>query len=208
MKKHWTMLAKGLTLTLVIIAVFSLSGGVARADDVTITGFSTGTITNAPQLTFTGNPNFTGSTVGGAGSLSGANSLGTFSLSTGPTQFITFGTVFLNVSFTSPTGITGGPSVTFTGVIKGSISPNIDQGGVNIGFSTFPQFFTFNDGIHNGSFSLVLPPLFIQSGQSASLTAGIAGQQSTIPEPATLILLGTGLTGIAARLRKRRKLRA
>jgi hypothetical protein len=47
--------------------------------------------------------------------------------------------------------------------------------------------------------------VFVESGQSANLTAGTTGQQASIPEPATLLLLGTGLTGIAAKLRKRRK---
>lgn len=207
MKTHLTMLAKAFALIVVTIAVFSLSEGVARADEVTISGFTTGSVTGVPPLTFAGNANFTGTTALGIGSLSGPNSLGSFFLSTAPTQFLA-GSFTLNVTFTSPAGINGGQGTTYTATIQGSVSPNINQGGVNIDFDNTPVVFTFNDGTNSGSFSLTIADLFVQSGQSANLTAGITGQQTAIPEPATLLLLGTGLTGIAARLRKRRKVRA
>jgi hypothetical protein len=202
MKTHFRMLTKFLALTLFAIGVFSFSSGVARADEVTITGFSAGAITGVPQLSFTGNSSFTGTTSLGIGSLSGSNSLGTFFLNTDTTQ-LAAGTFFLNIFFTSPAGIAGGPSITTTGIIKGSISPNIDQGGINIGFGS-SLFFPFDDGIHNGYFTLVMPPMFVQSGQAASLTAGFSGRQDSIPEPATLLLLGSGLTAIAAKMRRRR----
>ena len=76
---------------------------------------------------------------------------------------------------------------------------------MNIHFLTPTQTFTFNDGVNTGSFSLTVADLFVQSGREAFLTAGIIGQQTpAIPEPATLLLLGSGLTGVAVKLRRRR----
>src|SRR3954453_17871930 len=59
--------------------------GIARADEVTLVGSTTGTVTGVPQLTFSGN-NFTGTTALGVGSLAGVNSLGSFFLSTDTLQ--------------------------------------------------------------------------------------------------------------------------
>lgn len=207
MKTNLTVLAKSLALAVVAIVVFTLGEGVAQADEVTLTGSTSGIITGIPPLiTFTGNGFFTGTTANGIGALSGPNSLGSFFLPTAPLQGVG-GLFTLTVTFTSPTGISGGQGATYTALIEGVVSPNINQGGVNIDFNNTPQVFTFNDGTNIGSFSLTIADVFVQSGQAANLTAGITGRQSAIPEPATLLLLGTGLTGIAARLRRRRKTR-
>jgi hypothetical protein len=197
-------MVKPLALSIAAIAFFTLAQGVARADEVTITGSTTGVVSGVPQLTFTGNANFTGTTNLGIGSLSGPNSLGSFFLSTAPSQLVA-GSFTLNVTFTVPSGIAGGQGATYTATITGSVSPNINQGGVTIDFDNTPQVFTFNDGTNTGSFSLTVADLFVQSGQAANLTAGITGAQNPIPEPATMLLLGTGLSGIAAGVRRRRK---
>jgi len=202
--KGTASLLKSLALGIALIALFAAGQKTARADEVTISGSTTGSVTGVPQLTFTGNANFSGTTALGIGSLSGSNSLGSFFLSTAPTQTLS-GSFTLNITFTAPAGINGGQGTTYTATITGSVSPNIDQGGVNVHFNNPTQTFTFSHGTTSGSFTLTLADLFVQTGRSAQITAGFTGSQSTVPEPATMLLLGTGLAGAAAGLRRRRK---
>lgn len=206
MKKFGVRTA-GRSLFLCLFALFlmALAQSQVRADEVTISGSTTGAVTGVPQLSFSGNT-FTGTTALGNGSLSGANSLGSFFLSTDTTQPLS-GSFTLNVTFTAPAGISGGQGTTYTAVITGSVSPNIDQGGVLVHFNNPTQTFTFSGGGRSGTFTLTLADVFVQTGRSANLTAGFTGQQSTVPEPATLLLLGTGLSGAAAAARKKKKTR-
>jgi PEP-CTERM motif len=196
---------KSILLSVLALIIVGVSHSTARADEVTISGNTTGTVVGIPQLTFVGNT-FTGTTVLGIGSLSGVNNLGTFSLATAPTQALS-GSFTLNVTFTAPLGINGGQSRTYTTTITGSVSPNVDQGGINIHIANPVQTFTFNDGTVSGTFSLTVADIFVQSGRSEEFSAGITATQSPVPEPATLLLLGTGVTGIAARLRYRSRIR-
>ena len=196
---------KSIFFSLLALFVIGASQKTARADEVTVAGSTTGTITGVPQLTFVGN-SFTGTTVLGNGSLSGVNNLGTFTLSTASTASLS-GSFTLNLTFTLPTGITGGQATFYTATITGSVSPNVDQGGVLIHFNNPSQTFTFSNASAQGTFTLTVADVFVQSGRSAQLTAGITGNQSPVPEPATLFLLGTGITGVAARLRQRNKKR-
>ena len=206
MKRVFATLFRSAIVGLGAVAFLAASYTTARADEVTITGFSTGTH-NVPFLHFVGNPSFRGTTALGIGALSDANRLGEFQLGPGRPEALVSGEFRLDITFTSPSGIAGGQDAAFTATIFGSVHPALNQeGGVNVHFHNPTQTFTFNDGLNSGSFSLTLADVYVQSRWEAKLTAGITGQQEpVIPEPTTLLLLGTGITGVAVKLRSRRK---
>jgi hypothetical protein len=202
--KNFATMFKSLAMGIALIAIFS-AGQIAKADPVTVTGTSSGTVTGtaASFLTFTGN-SFTATTAGGVGSFSGNDRIGTFTLASTAGETPVSGAFTLNLTFTAPAGINGGQATTYTATVSGTIStPNV--GGVSIVFNNPVQTFTFSNASGSGSFSITLPNIFVQSGDTATLTAGLTGNQTAVPEPATMLLLGTGLAGVAARIRKRRK---
>ena len=203
MKNLGRNLLKFALSSLVVLVILGATHQTARAEEVTLTG-STTSLNSVPGLTFTGTNFFTGTTALGVGSLSGPNSLGTFFLNTGPLSQIG-GAFQLDILFTSPAGINGGQGTSYLATIVGTVSPNIDQGGVNVHFLNPTQTFSFSNSANTGTFSLTVADLFVQTGRAANLTAGFTGQQAVIPEPTTLFLLGSGITGIAVKLRRRKR---
>ena len=73
---------RGTALAFALLVILGATHSSARADEVTISGSTTGA-TSVPFLGFTGNQ-FTGTTALGIGSLSGANNLGQLSLAGQP----------------------------------------------------------------------------------------------------------------------------
>jgi PEP-CTERM motif len=219
LKKSFALWLPGILAFLVIGAIQGMADPVALTADLTGAttgkfgqGTSSGTVSaSGTSISLSGTTiNFTAGAINITG-LTAANNfsnvtLGTFSVAgnAGTTSF-DGATFTLNVSFTVPPDLAPGGG-TFTGTLKGTF--NTGTSGTSVVWGA-PQTLTFNSP-SLGTYTLTIElstPISPANNTSSDIRGVITftpKPPAAVPEPTTIALLGSGIAGLAMRLRRRK----
>jgi hypothetical protein len=146
------------------------------------------------------------------------NNLGSLALASGSDFNFTGNTFALRVTFTVPTTVVGtsGNSSVFSALLNGQVTSAGagNTGGATLTFTNARQTFSFGTGAGAGTFVFTVNNVSVTQGRTVAITGDITeaqllnGQQipfATVPEPSTVVLMGSGLLGVALAGLNRRK---